>query len=1081
MTKLVYIFIQGIIFLLIPILCAGQQIPLYNNYFINPAIYNPSYVGYDNAPMLHVNYRQWSGFDGGPRTGTLSFNTPFADRMGVGAHYSYDQAGIFTNNSLLGAYKYKLPISDVQSINFGLSAGILAQIVDTENINLSDPVLNDIAQNQIYMHGQLGLSYQSENLLIGINLPKAFKSHLDSNFVSVEEPPLFMGNITTSFELTPGKVYFKPTILATFKQNSPIVNLEGAGIFHFQDIGWVGGSYRYNGGISLLLGFDYQDRLQLAYAFERFSVHEIRNSEGSHEIHVSVRIGPHRKPKKKPIENTISTNTNIKEDELYGNKDPKVIKVIRDQELEVNQSINLNITPNFNDPDGDDLTFKASLANDNPLPSWLSFKANKFNGTPREGDERIYYVKVTAEDGNGGSVSDVFELNVMKESEETLPANRPPVLVTAISDQSLEVDQAINLAISDNFSDPDGDPLSYRATLSNNTSLPSWLQFNNGRFTGTSTTAVTNTVKVTADDGKGGTKSTLFVISIEEPEVVTPANQPPVVQAIPDQEVTVGDAYRYDATNNFSDPDGDPLQFRATLANNTPLPSWLSFNNGIFTGTPADNNRATLSIRVAANDADGETISDEFTINVVARPVVNQPPVAQAIPDQEVTAGDNFRFMASSSFSDPDGDPLQYSAALSNDDPLPTWLTFSNGAFTGIPSNNDVANLSIKVTAQDGKGEQISSNFNLLVKEKPVVNQPPTLAADIPDQDIYSGDALNLSILSNFNDPDGDPLSYTATLADTSPLPDWLSFSNGTFTGTPGDDNEGSITVQVTATDNKGLNASSMFKINIIKKATPPTQVESKNLEDMSISELSEGVKIIEVDEGTAPTDLGANNYVIVGAFGVYSNAKKFSDELNAEGYVAKFGYITEKNFYYVYIYNNSSLKRALVAKKRMQEKITENPLFKDTWILVVKKRESDQDDDAKFDDIEGSSKASSEDQVDDLPADVRIVADQMPAPKKGMQKYLKGLTSKINYPNEALRKRIQGTVLVRVIIDEEGNITSPKVMPGKGLGNGCDEEAIRVIQKSGKWNAGSNNGKPVKVQQVIPVVFKLPESPGRY
>ncbi len=109
-----------------------------------------------------------------------------------------------------------------------------------------------------------------------------------------------------------------------------------------------------------------------------------------------------------------------------------------------------------------------------------------------------------------------------------------------------------------------------------------------------------------------------------------------------------------------------------------------------------------------------------------------------------------------------------------------------------------------------------------------------------------------------------------------------------------------------------------------------------------------------------------------------------------------------------------------------------------------------------------------------ELPEDVLIRADKMPQPPGGMQKYLNSITENIIYPEEALKRRIQGTVLVRTIIDAQGNITYPQVITGKGLGHGCDEEAIRAVMHAGKWTPGENNGKTVKIQQVIPVVFRV-------
>ncbi|MDE0472502.1 MAG: putative Ig domain-containing protein, partial [Ekhidna sp.] len=68
----------------------------------------------------------------------------------------------------------------------------------------------------------------------------------------------------------------------------------------------------------------------------------------------------------------------------------------------------------FNDADGDALTYTAAQGDGSPLPGWLSFdgRTRTFSGTPQAGNEGILSVKVTVSDGNGGSISDSFEITI---------------------------------------------------------------------------------------------------------------------------------------------------------------------------------------------------------------------------------------------------------------------------------------------------------------------------------------------------------------------------------------------------------------------------------------------------------------------------------------------------------------------------------------------------------------------------------------------------------------------------------------------------------------------------------------------
>jgi len=93
--------------------------------------------------------------------------------------------------------------------------------------------------------------------------------------------------------------------------------------------------------------------------------------------------------------------------------------------------------------------------------------------------------------------------------------------------------------------------------------------------------------------------------------------------------------------------------------------------------------------------------------------------------------------------------------------------------------------------------------------------------------------------------------------------------------------------------------------------------------------------------------------------------------------------------------------------------------------------------------------------------------AEEMPMPVGGLY----SIQSKIKYPEIAKRAGIEGKVFVQSFIDENGNVTEAKVI--KGIGTGCDEAALNAV-KSTKFTPGKQKGIPVKVQVLIPIMFKL-------
>ncbi|MFA8341837.1 MAG: energy transducer TonB [Rhodothermaceae bacterium] len=92
---------------------------------------------------------------------------------------------------------------------------------------------------------------------------------------------------------------------------------------------------------------------------------------------------------------------------------------------------------------------------------------------------------------------------------------------------------------------------------------------------------------------------------------------------------------------------------------------------------------------------------------------------------------------------------------------------------------------------------------------------------------------------------------------------------------------------------------------------------------------------------------------------------------------------------------------------------------------------------------------------------------EQMPEPIGGIG----AIQKKIVYPELAKRAGVQGRVFIKAYVDERGNVTKVELV--KGIGAGCDEEALKAV-KATQFKPGKQRMKPVKVQVVVPVIFKL-------
>lgn len=92
--------------------------------------------------------------------------------------------------------------------------------------------------------------------------------------------------------------------------------------------------------------------------------------------------------------------------------------------------------------------------------------------------------------------------------------------------------------------------------------------------------------------------------------------------------------------------------------------------------------------------------------------------------------------------------------------------------------------------------------------------------------------------------------------------------------------------------------------------------------------------------------------------------------------------------------------------------------------------------------------------------------------PKDGLAAFYQSISEQIKYPAQARRMRVEGKVFVEFVIGKDGKITEVKAV--KGIGAGCDEEAVRIIQNSPPWNPGRQRGRPVRQRMVLPIIFKL-------
>lgn len=100
------------------------------------------------------------------------------------------------------------------------------------------------------------------------------------------------------------------------------------------------------------------------------------------------------------------------------------------------------------------------------------------------------------------------------------------------------------------------------------------------------------------------------------------------------------------------------------------------------------------------------------------------------------------------------------------------------------------------------------------------------------------------------------------------------------------------------------------------------------------------------------------------------------------------------------------------------------------------------------------------------------IVVEEWPTFPGGEEARLRFLSENIRYPQMAREAGIQGTVFLTFVVERDGSVTDVRIV--RGIGGGCDEEAVRVVRNMPRWTPGRQRGQPVRVQFNMPIRFVL-------
>ena len=139
--------------------------------------------------------------------------------------------------------------------------------------------------------------------------------------------------------------------------------------------------------------------------------------------------------------------------------------------------------------------------------------------------------------------------------------------------------------------------------------------------------------------------------------------------------------------------------------------------------------------------------------------------------------------------------------------------------------------------------------------------------------------------------------------------------------------------------------------------------------------------------------------------------------------------------------------------------------------------------DDVEVDDIEINAEVEQNEVIEEYVApevveeevveqEIFKIVEEMPAFPGGEAKLMEYVAKNVKYPQIARETGVQGRVYVNFVVEPDGSVSNVSVL--RGIGGGCDEEAVRVVKNMPKWKPGKQRGKAVRVSYMLPVNFKL-------
>jgi type IX secretion system PorP/SprF family membrane protein len=299
MKRIVYLLT-----LLLPLCAAAQQLPVHNQFFLNPYVLNPASVGQHGQTEVFLTQRQqMQGSANAPVTTSINLQIPSRGRTAFGVNVVDHRYGMLANTSTLATLGYAFKLGRDHFLRLGASGGMGKYTVDRNRLeNEGDFSRIKSFNNKSFVDAHFGVSYQLKGLTLGVSAPPCLTRRLVNTNAAdpLDFRPInyYLANAGYYLQLSPAFAV-SPQVQYRYSTNFPS-QYQAMGTLHFHNV-WAGGGYRQNVGPVATAGAKIKNTFTLGYVYEP-AASGAGTPQTTHEVLLSMSFGPKKTRKEEVAE-----------------------------------------------------------------------------------------------------------------------------------------------------------------------------------------------------------------------------------------------------------------------------------------------------------------------------------------------------------------------------------------------------------------------------------------------------------------------------------------------------------------------------------------------------------------------------------------------------------------------------------------------------------------------------------------------------------------------------------------------------------------------------------------------------------